>query len=162
MNKVIPQLTFDFIEWMEEQETSDKTIVEFGSGNSTLYFSNKFKNVITYEDEPEWIEMIKSRNIENIHINFLDYNFYKKEPDSFKNADFILIDNNPRDNNSRLYVAQALIEKINYKNTLVLDNGNWNADCYFYLRTKYNFFNDFIGINPRGDRSVTTVFYGRK
>ena len=162
MNKVIPQLTFDFIEWMEEQETSDKTIVEFGSGNSTLYFSNKFKNVITYEDEPEWIEMIKSRNIENIHINFLDYNFYKKEPDSLKNADFILIDNNPRDNNSRLYVAQALIEKINYQNTLVLDNGNWNGDCYFYLRTKYNFFNDFIGINPRGDRSVTTVFYGRK
>jgi len=162
MNKVIPQLTFDFIEWMEEQETSDKTIVEFGSGNSTLYFSNKFKNVITYEDEPQWIEMIKSRNIENIHINFLDYNFYKKEPDSLKNADFILIDNNPRDNNSRLYVAQALIEKINYQNTLVLDNGNWNGDCYFYLRTKYNFFNDFIGINPRGDRSVTTVFYGRK
>ena len=75
---------------------------------------------------------------------------------------FILIDNNPRDNNSRLYVAQALIEKINYQNTLVLDNGNWNGDCYFYLRTKYNFFNDFIGINPRGDRSVTTVFYGRK
>ncbi len=162
MNKVIPQLTFDFIEWMEEQETSDKTIVEFGSGNSTLYFSNKFKNVITYEDEPEWIEMIKSRNIENIHINFLDYNFYKKEPDSFKNADFILIDNNPRDNNSRLYVAQALMEKIEYKNTLILDNGNWNGECYFYLRTKYKSYDDFIGINPRGDRTVTTVFYDRK
>ena len=51
MNKVIPQLTFDFIEWMEEQDTVEKTIIEFGSGDSTIYFSTKFKKVITYEDE---------------------------------------------------------------------------------------------------------------
>ena len=50
MNKVIPQLTFDFIEWMEEQDTREKTFIEFGSGDSTIYFSSKFKKVITYED----------------------------------------------------------------------------------------------------------------
>ena len=31
MNKVIPQLTFDFIEWIEEQDTSEKIIFEFFS-----------------------------------------------------------------------------------------------------------------------------------
>ena len=162
MNKVIPQLTFDFIEWMEEQDTREKTFIEFGSGDSTIYFSSKFKKVITYEDEFEWIEKIKSRNLGNVDVNFLDYNFYKKEPDSFKNTDFILIDNNPRNYNSRLYVAQVLMEKIDYQNILILDNGNWNGDCYFYLRTKYKSYQDFIGINPRGDRTVTTVFHDRK
>ena len=55
-----------------------------------------------------------------------------------------------------------LLEKIDYQNILILDNGNWNGDCYFYLRTKYKSYQDFIGINPRGDRTVTTVFHDRK
>ncbi len=162
MKKIIPQLTFDFIDWIEEQDVKEKTLIEFGSGNSTIYFSHKFKKVITYEDEPEWIDSVKSRNLENVDMKFLDYNFYKESPESFINADFILIDNNPRNNNSRLYVAQILMRKINYQNILILDNSNWNAEAYFYLRTKYKNYEDFISMNLRGDRTVTSVFYDRK
>lgn len=161
MKKAIPQLTFDCVDWIEEQDMTEKTIIEFGCGFSTIYFSNKFKKVISYEDEIDWIQMVKSKNLKNVSVNFLDYNFYKKEPNSFKNADYILIDNNPREYNSRLYVAQVLIEKINYKNILILDNCNWNADCYFYLRTKYKNFQDFIGMSLKGERTVTTVFNTR-
>ena len=161
MKKTIPLLTFDFIDWIEEQDTKEKIIIEFGSGDSTIYFSNKFKKVITYEDEVEWINLIKSKGIDNVVVNHLDYNFYKKEPNYFTEADFILIDNNPRNKNLRLYVAQNLIEKINYQNILILDNSNWNSDCYFYLRTKYKSFKDFIGLNYKSETTVTSVFYDR-
>lgn len=161
MKKVIPGLTFDFIEWIEKQDVAQNTLIEFGSGNSTLYFSSKFKKVVTFEDEPEWLEKIVSRNLHNVEAKVLDYNFHLQNLDILTNADYILIDNNPRDNNSRLYVAEVLIKKINYQNTLILDNGNWNGEVYFYLRTKFKRYQDFIGLNPRGDRTVTSVFSER-
>ena len=161
MRKSIPLLTFGFIDWLEEQDTKEKIIIEFGSGESTLYFSRKFKKVITYEDEVEWVNLIKSKGIDNVIVNYLDYNFYKKEPNYFIDADFILIDNNPRNKNLRLYVAENLIESINYKNIIILDNSDWNPDCYFYLRSKYKSFKDFIGLNYKSENTVTSVFYDR-
>lgn len=156
-----PLLTYGFIEWFEEQDVKEKTLIEFGSGDSTIYFSSKFKNVITYEDDLHWLQRIKSFNLPNVEVRQLGLSFYKQNSQSFKDADFILIDNNPRENNYRLYVAEALIEKINYKNDLILDNGNWNGNAYFYLRNKYRYFKDFTGLNKRGEDTVTTIFSER-
>lgn len=156
-----PLLTYRFIEWFEEQDVKEKTLIEFGSGDSTIYFSNKFKKVITYEDDLNWLQRIKSFNLPNVEIRQFGLSFYKQDSQSFKDADFILIDNNPRANNLRLYVAEALIEKINYKNNLILDNGNWNPDAYFYLRRKYRHFEDFIGHRKSGEFTVTTLFSER-
>lgn len=161
MYKIIPNLTFNCIDWIEQQDLSQKTLIEFGSGNSTLYFSNKFKKVITFEDEQEWIQKITSLNLPNVEVKFLDYNFYLQDLDLIKNADYVLIDNSPRDNNSRLYVAEALIQKIDYQNTLILDNCNLNSEAYFYLRTKFRHYQDFIGFNRSGNRTVTSVFSER-
>ena len=160
MNK-LPQLTFDFIEWFEDQDTREKTLVEFGSGDSTIYFSQKFDKVITCEDSPYWLDRLSAANLKNVEAHILNHRFYKDNFESIQNADYILVDNNPHDFNYRFYVAQVLIRKVNYQNILILDNGNWNGDAYFYLRTKYRHYQDFIGINPRGDRTVTTVFSER-
>lgn len=156
-----PLLTYGFIEWLEEQDVKEKTLIEFGSGDSTIYFSNKFKKVITYEDDLHWLERIKSFNLPNVEVRQLGLSFYKQDSQSLKDSDFILIDNHPRENNYRLYVAEALIEKINYRNDLILDNGNWNGDVYFYLRSKYRYFKDFIGRRKTGEATVTTLFSER-
>ena len=95
MKKIIPNLTFNFIDWIEQQDVRQKTLIEFGSGDSTLYFSSKFKKVVSFEDEPEWIEKIVSVNLPNVEVKFLDYNFYLHDLDLIKNADYVLIDNSP-------------------------------------------------------------------
>lgn len=158
---IFPLLTYGFIEWLEEQDVKEKTLIEFGSGDSTIFFSNKFKKVITYEDNLHWLQRIKSFNLPNVEAKQLDFSFYKQNSESFKDVDFILIDNDPREMNYRLYVAEVLIEKINYRNNLILDNGNWNGEAYFYLRSKYRNFKDFIGFNKRGENTVTTIFSER-
>ena len=40
-----PLLTFSFVDWLEDQDTKQKKLIEFGSGESTIYFSKKFQKV---------------------------------------------------------------------------------------------------------------------
>ena len=51
MRSEIPLLTLSFIEWLEKQDTKTKTLLEIGSGKSTLYFSQKFAQVKSFEDD---------------------------------------------------------------------------------------------------------------
>tara|TARA_R100001129_G_scaffold186486_1_gene178421 strand:- start:2040 stop:2525 length:486 start_codon:yes stop_codon:yes gene_type:complete len=160
--KPLPLLTFSFIDWLEDQDTKEKTLVEFGCGESTIYFSKRFKKIITYEDDDYWIHFINSHNLNNVETKVFKQGFYKNDLELIKNADFILIDNHPHETNNRLYTAEVLMEKINYQNTLILDNGNLNAYAYFYLKSKYEKCKDFIGNDRQGPGAVTSVFNDRK
>ena len=118
-----PLLTFSFLEWFEKQDTKNFNLVEFGCGNSTIYFYKFFKKVTTYEDDPDYLKQIKKMKLDNVEI--FPFNFdtisnpkFKK---SIEEAHCILIDNNYK-NISREVIAKNLIEIYNYKNLLILDN----------------------------------------
>lgn len=57
----IPWISFPAYEYLEQLDLSDKTVFEFGSGNSTLYWAKRVKSVISIEDDKEWYEKIKTR-----------------------------------------------------------------------------------------------------
>ena len=157
-----PLLTFSFVDWLEDQDTKQKKLIEFGSGESTIYFSKKFQKVITYEDDDYYAQIINSHNLHNVELRIFSHGFYKNDIESLISADYILIDIHPRETNNRLYIAEVLTEQVNYQNTLILDNSNLNADTYFYLKTKYKACRDFIGNNRQGPGAVTSVFNDRK
>ena len=50
MATATPLLTTSFLNWIEKQDTKNLNFLEFGAGNSSIYFSNLFKYVISYED----------------------------------------------------------------------------------------------------------------
>jgi len=59
---------------IEKYLNKNDTLLEFGSGNSTIYFSGLVKNVISIEHDVDWINNIKKiidaysiKNIELIH-----------------------------------------------------------------------------------------------
>jgi|TARA_R100000084_G_scaffold100971_1_gene55771 hypothetical protein len=161
MNTEIPLLTLSFIEWLEKQDTKTKTLLEFGSGDSTIYFSQKFARVKSFEDDINWLHHVEKRllpaNIHNVELYQLNLSFYLQHPNIADDVQYVLIDNNPQ-NISRLTIAKILTQKLNYKGTLILDNSNWNPEAYFYLRKFYSFYEDFGWFNYAGEETITSVF----
>jgi len=157
-----PLLTFSFLDWFKKQNTKNFNLVEFGCGNSTIYFSRYFKKIISYEDDPVYIQHIKNLKLSNVVIE--PFNFKTIAEPSFKQsieeAQYILIDNNYK-NISREVIAKNLIDVYNYQNLLILDNGNWNPEAYFYLKQKYKNAYDFGWRNIKNDETITTVFVDR-
>lgn len=119
----IPLLTYSFMDFLENYDFSDFHLIEFGSGNSTLYFEKKFKSVTSFETNSEWYKKIKNliTTTKYIHIK-------SKE---LENGDFSLdIDN---ENKSiviidaacnRYKITKQLLEKTKPA-FIVLDSSEW-------------------------------------
>jgi hypothetical protein len=61
----LPWYTYPSIEFISELNLHGKTVFEWGSGYSSIFWSQKAKSVISIEDNAEWfkkINLIKKRN----------------------------------------------------------------------------------------------------
>jgi len=54
-----PMLTYSFMDYFESHDFSDYHLIEFGSGNSTLYFENRVKSLTTFETDFQWYSKMK-------------------------------------------------------------------------------------------------------
>lgn len=61
--------------FIEKYLNESDTLLEWGSGNSTIYFSGLVKKVITIEHDMDWLNMVKTvigaYNIENIETHYI-------------------------------------------------------------------------------------------
>jgi len=67
-----PLLTLAFLKYFNNLKNINKTYLEIGSGKSTIYFSHKFKKVISLENNKEYfdeINKIKPKNVDLILFN---------------------------------------------------------------------------------------------
>lgn len=153
-----PLLTFDFIDYMSTKDLSDKTLVEIGSGESTLYWEKKFKKVISYESNKDYYDLV-SRNVQesSTEILFFDKRIFVDAAfkRNIKIADYIIIDNDQRVVPRVRFVKFAKIYK-KESCSIVLDNGTWHIDAYQYLLDHF-FVKDFAGLNKHQEHTVTTI-----
>lgn len=66
--KKIPWYIYPAIEYLSNLDFSNKDIFEFGSGNSSLFWARRAKNVISVEHDEGWYQKIKNNSIENQQI----------------------------------------------------------------------------------------------
>jgi len=54
--------------------TKDMSVLEFGSGGSTLFFSRRVKSVVSFESDKEWYKIVRltlrKRKIDNVRMVF--------------------------------------------------------------------------------------------
>jgi hypothetical protein len=161
INKLIPLLTFNFLDYFKKYDLKNKICVEIGSGDSTIYWSNYFKKIISYENDLNYFNDIKqkTKNMLNVEILklekniFYDVNFKK----NINESDVIIIDNNPNYIKRKDFCVFAKENK-KEEGLIVLDNGTWNIDAYDYL-IKHFFCLDFPGINEQNELTVTSLFF---
>lgn len=155
----IAWLTYSFIYFIEERLSKNLNIFEFGSGNSTYYFSKRLKHVYSVEHQIEWFKKVKGELGGNCTLDFIEldkgYEFAaQKRSEDF---DIILVDGR-----KRVKCVQNSFTKLNDKGVLILDNSE--REEYkeaFEIMKKNNFRHlNFYGFVP-GYISLgcTTVFY---
>jgi len=55
-NEPIPWYTYPLIDYINDCNTHSWNIIEFGSGQSTLFWASRANKVISYENSKDWIE----------------------------------------------------------------------------------------------------------
>ncbi len=92
----IPWFTYSAIDFLGDRLNSQMQILEYGSGNSTIYFSRKTAFVDALEHNPEWYEYISAKVNMNSKIQLIpaaDIKNYAAFPASLgKKYDIVLVD----------------------------------------------------------------------
>ncbi|MBU2544919.1 protein-L-isoaspartate O-methyltransferase [Patescibacteria group bacterium] len=125
----VPWLTFECQEWLDSVLNKNMTVLEWGSGGSTVYISKKVKKMISIEHIPEWhasvVKELQKNNIENCEYILKKYdenkgykNYYEAI-DSFPDETFDLVIIDGRSRNSCISYAMRKIKKEGF---LLLDN----------------------------------------
>jgi hypothetical protein len=153
-NEPIPWFTYPSIEYFRQLDLTDKIMLEWGAGNSSLFFSKKVKKLYSIEHNKEWYEQVENNKIDNQILVYADSDYAKKPKDFNIFFDIILIDGIKREDCS--IVARSLIAK---GGVIILDNSDRHPDIAKYFRDKGFIEVDFHGLGPINDYAWTTSIF---
>ena len=119
-NEPIPWLTYPAIDFLESILNSSWSIFEWGSGNSTLWWSKKVKEVQAIESDLNWFQEVQPKLPSNAQIShYTSEDEYSKSIHKFEDNyfDVIVIDGDFRNK-----CAQECITKLKQDGIIVFDN----------------------------------------
>ncbi|MBD2259920.1 class I SAM-dependent methyltransferase [Pseudanabaena sp. FACHB-2040] len=141
----IPWLTYPMIDYLENLDTANCTIFEFGSGASTLWWARKAKKVVAVEMEKDWCDQVKQFLPDNANIyhcpNGEDYLGIINSFDA--PFDVIVVDGA-----ERYRSAQNAISKLSNQGIVILDNSDWYPNTAKFLIENGFIQIDFYGFTP--------------
>jgi len=154
-----PLLAEGFLTYIKTNNFKDKSILEIGSGYSTLFFSKYFKKVYSYESDKGWYDLLinkfNQKNINNVKLYLHDEKIFSSIDflDQLRVVDMLVIDGNiPR--SECAYMADRFMKE---DSVIVLDDGVRNMVSYKFLKDNY-YCTDYLredeyGITP------TSIFF---
>lgn len=159
--KPLPWVTYSYIFFISNRLNKELNVFEFGSGSSTLFFSDKVQQIDSVEHDQEWFNKMAVKLPDNAKVYFekLVYGgaYSEVARRSGKKYDLISIDGRDRVN-----CLINSIEALNESGVMVLDDSERIAyqkaiDCIIHKGFKRM---DFWGISPGlFYKKCTTIFY---
>lgn len=70
--KPLPWYTYPIIEFLTHRDFSNKIVLEYGAGQSTLWWAERAKQVVSIETDKQWYEHLKSRLPPNVSLHYVD------------------------------------------------------------------------------------------
>jgi hypothetical protein len=158
-NRTIPWFTYPAINYLEQISFKDKTMLEWGAGNSSAFFSPLVEKLYSIEHNEQWFESVKKLNLSNHLIIHAEENAYAAAPQQLnRKFDLILIDGIKRSECS-LVSLNLLTED----GLIILDNSDRHPDIAKYYRENNLIQIDFHGFGPINCYTWTTsIFLTRK
>lgn len=156
----VPWFTYPMIDFLEQLDFSGCSVFEYGSGNSTLYWSKRAKSVVAVEDHRGWFERMKPKLPSNVEYRFREGDAYPAAigEDEGRRYDVIVIDGS-----RRLSCARAALAHAKTTGCVIVDNAGWVPKTTEVFRTA-----DFIQVDMSGFAPITkytgttTIFFGRE
>jgi tetratricopeptide (TPR) repeat protein len=122
-NKQLPLLTWPFLDFIKTLDLKDIILHELGSGSSTLWFSNVFKCVESYETNKDWYEKLKPLLKSNVILKLSRLEDIYNCSIQFKPSDWLLIDFTGKRTKFIHELVKLSDEKLPAQ--LILDNPEW-------------------------------------
>ncbi|MGP1383596.1 MAG: hypothetical protein ACTS2F_08550 [Thainema sp.] len=158
-NKPIPWYTYPAIDYLKQLNFSDKKVFEYGSGNSSFFWADRAKEVISIEHNPSWFKSISKHCPNNLNILLLeDKEDYISAIEKHADLDVIIIDGLYRKE-----CALKAIAKLKEGGLIILDNSDWHVYTAQALRDADLIQVDMTGFGPINFYTWTTsLFISRK
>jgi len=160
-NIPLPWVTYPFIQFIETRLQPQFDLFEYGSGNSTLYYSKKVATVNSIENDRFWYDKIHSTMPSNVNLFYCELiyggDYCKYSQQTLKNYDVIIVDGRDRVNSCK----QSIIT-LKPGGVLVLDDTEriaYQEGIDFLLTNGFKKL-DFWGIAPNiSYLKCTSIFY---
>jgi hypothetical protein len=156
----IPWYTYPAIEYIKQLDFSDKTIFEYGAGNSTIFWSRNAGRVVSVEHDEGWYQTVSRQVTAAATVIF--------EPDleSFVSTitrvpgrfDVIIVDG-PARGRTRLKCCNVARGCLNEGGLIILDNSDWLPESTAFLRSTGLLQVDMTGFAPLNASTGTTSFF---
>jgi len=152
----IPWFTYPAIEYLSQLNLSDKSVFEWGSGNSSLFFAKQSKQITSVESDEKWHEYVSQCSLPNQKLIFRnEANFVNSIDELSSTFDVIIIDSL-----KRYECALKAVSYLNRGGLIILDNSDWHPKTSAFLRDDSNLIEvDMHGFGPINDYSWTTSLY---
>lgn len=151
----LPWITYPAIEFLKQLELSDKTVFEYGCGNSTVFWSRAAKRVDSVEDNEAFYRLVGPMLPNNCSLSL------ETLPEEYIHAparrgpyDIIVIDGH-----SRVRCTEIAPKHLKPGGFVILDNSDWFFEGSEILRNADLIEVDMAGMGPVSDFVSTTSFY---
>jgi hypothetical protein len=152
----IPWFTYPALEYLDGLDLSALSVFEYGSGNSTAYWSRRARTVTAVEHDPEWAHRVQPLLSDNACIKLVtsDADYPSTIVDCCAKFDVIVIDGS-----SRLECANAALPQLRPGGVIILDDADDHRDAAAALRRGGLIEVDFAGFSPINTYTKTTSFF---
>lgn len=159
--EALPWVTYSFIDFIKNRITKKHLVFEFGSGNSTLFYAQRAKQVVSVEHDKDWFDKIKNASPANAEMIFSELESngsYSKMPLSTGKKYHIII----VDGRDRVNCCKNALAALTNDGVLVLDDSErefYQPAIKFLKKSGYKEVS-FSGISPGlFYYKTTSVFY---
>jgi hypothetical protein len=157
----VPWYTYPAIEYLRNIDFTDKIVFEYGSGNSSLFWADRVKKIVSVEDNTDWFNKINSPQKTNFELLLRPTKeAYVQAIHKYNDVyDIVIIDGNHRPE-----CARQLKNRVQGNGMVILDNSDWFKKTAKYIRDHLDFIEvDFHGFGPMNPYTTTTsVFFTRQ
>lgn len=157
----IPWMTYPAIIFINERVSSDMSIFEYGSGNSTLWWAKRVKKVVSCDHDKNWHDKVKMSAPENVQLFQINLEYGKeysrKISEYHQEFDIIVIDGRDRVN-----CVKNALSALKEDGVIIWDNSDRAsyAEGYDYLLSNGYKRIDFTGMGAMSVESWSTaIFY---
>lgn len=160
--EVLPWLTYSIIHFLQGRLQKSFSVFEYGSGNSTIWFSRFVNQVTSIEHDHMWYQKMQNlyKQTPNIQYSFrsLESGAYQNEISLYNKAfDIIVIDGR-----ERIACSLNSLKALKDNGVIIWDNSDreeYSEGYNFYLENGFKRL-DFYGMGPISAHAwCTSIFY---
>ncbi|NES75543.1 MULTISPECIES: tetratricopeptide repeat protein [Okeania] len=156
----LPWYSYPAIEFIEDKLKSDFRVFEYGSGQSTFWYADRVKQVVSVEHNPDYFVNVSTYIPQNVKLVLReDRQRYVEEIQNYENGDFDVI---IIDGIERVKCAEICGEKLSKNGWIVFDNSDREENDRGVILLHHQGFKriDFYGLVPsQRYKSCTSIFF---